>query len=108
MFSAQQENPFASERPERRRDNLPQDRSAKYEDEYLTARASPGYLTVQQVFEIFDKRKEKMSGWTAETVANHYEVDLQDVENLLKFYNSYRVVKSGESETALKFHLLHQ
>jgi len=103
----QQKNPYASERSSKS-DKLPQDRRAKYEDEFLVERSSDGSLTVQQVLEIFTKRRENPSQWTPDQVARVYKIESTDADNLLKYFNNYRIASTHKPDTELKYHLLHR
>ena len=108
-YYQQKENPYASELPSRK-DHLPQDRRANYDDIYhVGTSSSEGYLTAQQVLEIFDKRGENPNEWTVENVAQQYKIDSRDAENLLKNFNNYRVVKSAKKpDDPLGYHPLHR
>ena len=103
----QQENPFASERLTKR-DKLPKDRSVKYDDDFIIEKSSEGYLTVQQLLEIFTKRRESPSEWNSETIAKQYKIEQNDAENLLKYFNNYKVLVSRKPDTPLQYHLLHR
>ena len=63
---------------------------------------------MQQVLEAFAKRREKQSEWTPNQVANVYNIDPMDAENLLKYFNNYRILATHKPDTELKYHPLHR
>ena len=88
---------------------MPQDRTSYDEDSLHLANSTEGYLTAQQVLEIFDKRAASDSEWTEEKIAMDYRIAHDDAVNLVKYFGSYRVVGKLEKEKPeLKFHPLHR
>lgn len=76
----------------------------------MGAVATEGYLTVQQVNEIFDRRKANEGVWSAAKVAGSYKLSLEDAEHLLKHFNNFRVVTSNKNDLSpeMKFHNFHE
>ena len=102
----QQENPYGAERPSLK---LPQERGALDRDSFDIAVASAGHLSVKQVMEIFEHRKRSEEEWTASKVATSFKIDEEAAENLLKYFNTYRVVaKYKQPKPKMQFHNLHE
>lgn len=108
----QQQNPYASERVDASggsSSKLPQERSSSYKDSYTINKASSGYLTLQQLAEIFEHQRASPEEWPASKVASSYNIELNDAENLLKYFTSYRVVATfKDPRPEMKFHNLHE
>ena len=109
----QQENPFASDRQRQQqqqaREKLPQDRSYSFEDPLSPSHSADGYLTVQGVMEVFQRRAREGDGWSSHDVATDFKISHTDTENLLKYFSAYRVRDSQQKlEKPLQFHLLHE
>lgn len=55
-----------------------------------------GKITNAQLSELFAKRLEDPDTWTAETLAKHYQLDLDALSAVLKFYSDYAIVKKRD------------
>ena len=89
---------------------LPQDRTSYDEDAFHHVTNSiEGYLTAQQVIEIFDKRRASESEWTEQKIATDYKISQEDATNLIKYFGSYRVMGTLEKRTPeMKLHPFHR
>ena len=89
---------------------MPQDRTNYDNDDLFdVSSTSEGYLTAQQVLEIFDKRSANESEWTEDKIAATYKISREDATNLLKYFGSYRVVgKLDKGDPDMKLHPLHR
>lgn len=108
IFLPQQENPYGRERGGGK---LPQERAGFYGDSFdVGLVASEGYLTVPQVMEIFDHRKKDQGAWPAAKVASSYKLNPADAENLLKYFNNYRIetLTKPDLSPEMKFHKFHE
>ena len=107
MFLPQQENPYGAERAAK----LPQERRASDADSFdVGLVATPGFLTVPQVVEIFARRKASKEAWPAVKVASTYQLDPKDAENLLRYFNDYSIliIEKPDLTPDMKFHNLHE
>jgi hypothetical protein len=107
--SLQQENPYGSERVVSSK--LPQDRTSYDKDSFDQITSSTeGYLTAQEVLEIFSKRATDSAGeWTEQRIAKDYKISPEDAVNLVKYFGSYRVMGALEKrQPEMKLHPLHR
>lgn len=108
IFHPQQENPYGAERAASK---LPQERRASDTDSFNVGLvASPGYLTVPQVVEIFAKRKENKEAWPAAKVASSFQLDPVHAEHLLRYFNDYSIITIEKPDLSpkMEFHNLHE
>ena len=89
---------------------LPQDRTAYDEDTFdQNTTSTEGYVTAQEVLEIFTKRATNASEWTEQKIATEYKISPEDAKNLVKYFGSYRVVGALEKAAPeMKLHPLHR
>ncbi len=102
----QQKNPYGAERQDAK---LPQERRGIDRDSFDIAVASEGYLSVKQVMEIFERRNRSEDEWTPSKVAATFKIDQEAAENLLKYFNTYKIVaKYKRPKPNMDFHNLHE
>ena len=76
-----------------------------YEDSFVVSQAPEGYLTFQQVMEVFNKRR--TGECTTDQLATEYKMDNNELENLFKYFSSYRVIgKMDSNAPPMKLHPL--
>ncbi len=99
----QQKNPYESDRQKHK---LPQDRRFVDKDSYLTSGVPDGYVTYQQVLEALHKCKDS-DQWPIEKLASEYKMDKADLDTLVKYFSSYKVVsKTEDNAPPMEFHSL--
>ncbi len=100
----QQKNPYGSDRHK-----LPQDRRFVDKDSYmyLTGGVPDGYVTYQQVLEVLHRCKDS-DQWPIDKLASEYKLDKADLDTLVKYFSSYKVVsKTGDNNAPpMEFHSL--
>ena len=65
-----------------------------------------GYVTYQQVLEIIQKSKSSKD-LSTDTLASEYKLDKEDLESLLKYYGTFRVIgKTGSGAPPMEYHSL--
>eukprot|EP00731_Ephydatia_muelleri_P032247 Em0023g754a len=95
--------------PPSRKDKLPQDRSAKLEDDFHVEKPQQGYLTTKQVMDIFNSRWSNPEQFTVQYVGSKYSIASSDAENLLKYFTNYKMQSPGPSpKPDMAFHPLHR
>ena len=76
------------------------------EDSYPVGGVPEGYVSYQQVLEIIHKSK-KPEDFSTDALSSEYKLDKMDLESLLKYYGSFRVIGKGESMAPpMEFHSL--
>ena len=76
---------------------------------FQVSNSTEGYLTAQQVLEIFDKRRTNEQEWTDKRISTDYKISLEDATNLIKYFGSYRVVgKLDKGHPKMELHPLHR
>ena len=64
---------------------------AKDDKESTSVAVTAGKLTSEQLTFLFQKRLAKPEEWSAEKIASHFQLPLNSVENLLKYYSDFNV-----------------
>ena len=74
----------------------------------MVTKSKDGYLTVEQLSELFERVRDNPELYTTERVAAEYKLSVTDAENLLKYFGGFKVVATyDQSQQGLKFHPLH-
>lgn len=94
-------NPFGEglKRSERR---LPERRTAAYASLNEDTAIPRGFMSADQIVEILAQRREDSAKWTPPLIADKYGVDIMNVEQLLKHFNTFQVIAKLKMDTELK------
>ena len=79
---------------------LPQARRSK--GNLPSAEVSKGKIQSQKLNELFDNQMKSPTVWTEPKISNHYKLNEQDVESLLKYFSGYAVVQKRELPNPLE------